>query len=326
MLDAYNRNINYLRISVTDRCNLRCRYCMPEEGVPKLGHGQILSLEEIERLVRVATTVGISKIRLTGGEPLIRRNITGLIANIHKMPEIDDIAVTTNGVLFSAMADELKAAGLNRVNFSLDTMVAEKFQFITRRDIQAEVKKAIFQALDLGLDPVKINTVAIRGFNDDEILDFADLAYCYPLHVRFIEFMPIGDLLFWEKSRLITAEQMQEMIEKKYELTPTKLVKGSGPARYFKLTGGLGTIGFISPMSHKFCSECNRLRMTAEGKLRGCLYDKHEIDLKMVLANKSSDEELRQLFIKAINLKPSEHHMGHGWGKDNQRKMCQLGG
>lgn len=326
MLDTYNRNINYFRISVTDRCNLRCRYCMPEEGISKLQHREILSLEDIVRLVKVSVQVGIRKIRLTGGEPLIRKHIDRLIRCIHEIPEIDDIAITTNGVLFADMARELKAAGLDRVNFSLDTMVPEKFKYISRRDHLAEVKDAIFKALELGLEPVKINTVVIKGFNDDELLDFADLAYNFPLHIRFIEFMPIGDLLFWQEDRMISSEQIKEQIERRYELTPTKLVKGSGPARYFKLTGGRGTIGFITPMSHKFCSECNRLRMTADGKLRGCLYDKREIDLKAALQNKSGDDELKRLFIEAILHKPSEHHMDAGWGKDNLRKMSQIGG
>ncbi|ABC76030.1 molybdenum cofactor biosynthesis protein A [Syntrophus aciditrophicus SB] len=326
MLDTYNRNINYLRISVTDRCNLRCRYCMPEEGISKLDHREILSLEDIVRSVKVAAGVGIRKIRLTGGEPLVRKDIARLIGFISEVPEIDDIAMTTNGVLFADMAEQLKAAGLDRVNFSMDTMVSEKFRYISRRDHLADVRKAIFKALELGLEPVKINTVVIRGFNDDELLDFADLAFDFPLHIRFIEFMPIGDLLFWKKDRMITSEQIKEKIEQRYELTPTKLVKGSGPARYFKLAGGRGTIGFITPMSHKFCSECNRLRMTADGKLRGCLYDKREIDLKKALQSKPSDEDLKQLFIEAILLKPYEHHMDAGWGKDNPRKMSQIGG
>ncbi len=326
ILDSYNRKINYLRISVTDRCNLRCRYCMPEEGISKLEHDKILSLEDIARLVKVGAGIGIRKIRLTGGEPLIRSHIAQLIASIRKIPEIDDIAITTNGVLFCGMAEELKAAGLDRANFSLDTMVAEKFEFITRRNHRTEVKRAIFKALDLGLEPVKINTVVIKGFNDDELLDFAKLAYDFPLHIRFIEFMPIGDVLFWNRDRMISSEEIREKIARRYELTPTKISKGSGPAVYFKLAGGQGTIGFITPMSHKFCSECNRLRLTAEGKLRGCLYDKREIDLKAALEHKSDDEELKKLFIQAISLKPSEHHMNEGWGKDNLRKMSQIGG
>ncbi|MGI5922062.1 MAG: GTP 3',8-cyclase MoaA [Syntrophomonadaceae bacterium] len=326
MLDTHNRDINYLRVSITDRCNLRCRYCMPEEGIGKLEHGEILSFEQIIRLIKVAVEVGIRKVRLTGGEPLVRKNVARLIAGISELPQIDDIAITTNGVLYNRLADELKAAGLDRVNFSLDTMSDEKFKYITRRDELPEVKKAIFKALELQMNPVKINTVVIKGFNDTEILDFAELAYKYPLHIRFIEFMPIGDLLFWKKDRMVNAEQIKAKVEQKYQLTPAKFIKGNGPAKYFSLGGGQGTIGFINPMSNHFCSECNRLRMTSEGKLRGCLYDKRETDLKSALQNNAGDEELRQLFIKAINLKPSEHHMDDGWGKDNQRKMYQIGG
>jgi cyclic pyranopterin phosphate synthase len=326
MFDAYNRNINYLRISITDRCNLRCRYCMPEEGIDKTVHNNILSFENITRLVRVATSVGIRKIRLTGGEPLVRKNITSLVGYISAIDTIDDIAITTNGMLFNDMADDLKAAGLDRVNFSLDTLQAGKFKYITRTGELDRVKKAIDKAMELNLNPVKINTVVIKGFNDDELLQFADLAYSYPLHIRFIEFMPIGDLLYWKKERVMTIAQIKEVISRKYHLESSGQVKGNGPAKYFSIQGGLGSIGFISPMSNHFCSECNRVRMTAEGKLRGCLYDKREIDLHEAIISGASDEELKKLFIKTINLKPSEHHMDQGWGTDNQRKMYQIGG
>lgn len=326
MLDTYCRDINYLRISITDRCNLRCRYCMPAEGIDKTIHGNILSFEDMARLVKVATSVGIRKIRLTGGEPLVRKNVTSLVKYISDINTIDDIAITTNGILFADMADDLKNAGLHRVNFSLDTLQDGKFKYITRIGQLGEVKKAVYKALELGLDPVKINTVVIRGFNDDELINFADLAYAYPLHIRFIEFMPIGDLLYWKKDRIMTAAEMEKVIAGKYDLQPYKMIKGNGPARYYKFEGGEGSIGFISPMSNHFCSECNRIRMTAEGKLRGCLYDKREIDLQEAIKTGASDEDLKKLFIKAINLKPSEHHMDKGWGTDNQRKMYQIGG
>lgn len=326
MLDTFCRDINYLRISVTDRCNLRCRYCMPEEGIDKTIHNNILSFEDMARLVKVATTVGIRKIRLTGGEPLVRKNITGLINFINQIETIDDIAITTNGVLFSDMADDLKTAGLDRVNVSLDTLDDHKFKYITRVGELSEVKKAIYKALDLGLHPVKINTVVIKGFNDDELMRFADLAYSYPLHVRFIEFMPIGDLLYWKKDRVMTVAEIQKVIGEKYQLQPAAMIKGNGPAKYYKVEGGAGSVGFISPMSNHFCSACNRIRMTAEGKLRGCLYDKREIDLQEAINAGASDEDLKKLFIKTINLKPSEHHMDKGWGTDNQRKMYQIGG
>lgn len=326
MVDSHGRNINYLRISITDRCNLRCRYCMPYTGVEKLKHFSILSLEEIARLVRVAAQAGIRKVRLTGGEPLVRRNVAQLIRYIRAVPEIDDISLTTNGTLFMGLAEELKEAGLDRINFSLDSLVQERFEYITRVGQLDTVKKAIDKALNLGLNPVKINTVLIRGFNDDEIMDFADLAYTLPLHVRFIEFMPIGDLQFWNRDNIITSRETKNIIARRYQLIDAKKIKGSGPAKYYNLEGGKGSVGFISPMSNHFCAECNRIRMTAEGKLRGCLYDKRELDLRQAMNYGASDEQLRQLFLETINGKPDKHHMNSGWGADNRRKMYQIGG
>lgn len=326
MVDNHGRNINYLRISITDRCNLRCRYCMPYTGVEKLEHFSILNLEEIARLVRIAAQAGIRKVRLTGGEPLVRRNVAQLIRYIRDIEEIDDISLTTNGTLFGSMAEELKDAGLDRINFSLDSMVADKFHYITRLGRLDTVMSAIDKALRLELHPVKINTVLIRGFNDDEILDFAAMAYERPLHVRFIEFMPIGDLQFWDRGNIISSQETKDIISGRYRLLDAKKIKGSGPARYFNLEGGQGSIGFISPMSNHFCSACNRIRMTAEGKLRGCLYDKREVDLKQAMENGASDEQLRQMFLETISSKPDKHHMNNGWGADNRRKMYQIGG
>lgn len=326
MVDSYGRDINYLRISVTDRCNLRCRYCMPEEGVKNLGHGQILSLEDFARLVRIAGRVGIKKVRLTGGEPLVRKNVVKLIEYINMVPGIDDLAITTNGILFADQAEELKKAGLKRVNFSMDTLEDSKFRYITRRGQLEEVKRAVARALDLDMHPVKINTVIIRGFNDDEVLDFARLAIRYPLHIRFIEFMPVGDLLFWNKERMMSSGEIMDVIGGIYPLYPEKGVIGNGPAKYYHIDGGAGSVGFISPMSNHFCAECNRIRMTADGKLRGCLYDKKEIDLKQALANGATDEDLQQLFLKAIARKPARHNMNQGWGAQNRRKMYQIGG
>jgi cyclic pyranopterin phosphate synthase len=300
---------------------------MPEEGVTNLGHNKILSLEEMARLVKIAVGIGIRKVRLTGGEPLVRRNIAQLIRYISSLPEIDDIAITTNGVLFSAMAAELKDAGLNRANISLDTLDAEKFKYITRRDHFSEVKQAIYRAMEMDMHPVKINTVVMKGFNDDEILDFAELACKYPLHIRFIEFMPIGDLLFFQKDRMLDTGTIKKMIEEKYTLFPgKKQIKGNGPAKYFLLEGGQGSVGFISPMSNHFCGECNRIRMTAEGGLRGCLYDRREVNLRDALTNGASDEEIQELFIRAIKMKPARHNMNSGWGEENKRKMYQIGG
>lgn len=326
MLDSLGREINYLRVSVTDRCNLRCRYCMPEKGVELKPHSEILTLEEIHRIIIVGTGVGIRKVRLTGGEPLIRRNLPRLLQMISSIDLIDDIAITTNGLLFPEMAGELKEAGLHRVNISLDTMKPERYAFITRNGCLTQAVKAIETALVMGFHPVKINTVVIRGINDDEIMDFCRLAYDYCLHVRFIEFMPVGELGFWSKDKVITCDEIKGLIEREYRLIPWKLSRGNGPAKSYRLEGGRGSVGFISPMSNHFCHECNRLRLTADGKLRGCLYDRTEIDLKQVLRQGGSEEEMLQLFIKAINLKPGEHKMGQAsWGTRN-RKMYQIGG
>ncbi len=326
MYDGHGRNINYLRVSVTDRCNLRCQYCMPADGVGSIGHAGILSLEDIAHLIRIGAELGIRKVRLTGGEPLVRKNISQLINYIREIKEIDDIAITTNGLLFAPLADEMKAAGLNRVNFSLDSLIAEKFKYITRTGDLNVVIESIEKALALELHPIKINTVVIKGFNDDEILDFAELAYKYPLHIRFIEFMPIGDLLFWRPERMMSSQEIQHRIEQKYSLEEGVRVEGNGPARYYNVSGGLGSLGFISPMSNHFCANCNRVRLTAEGKLRGCLHDQEETDFSNALNRGASDEELKQLFRQAINAKPNKHHMDTGWGEDNSRKMYQIGG
>ncbi len=326
MKDSYGRDINYLRVSITDRCNLRCRYCMPEEGIDKIEHHRILSLEEISRLIKIASGLGIKKVRLTGGEPLIRRNIVQLVSDIASLPEIDDLALTTNGMLFPNMAEDLKKAGLKRVNFSMDTMSAEKFKYITRGGELEKVKQAIFRALELGMEPVKINTVIINGFNDNEIMDFAQLVYQYPLHIRFIEFMPVGDLFYWKPERVLGVDKIKARIEQEYELYEGTKIEGNGPAKYYHVRRGAGTIGFISPMSNHFCGSCNRIRMTADGSLRGCLYEKSETNLKLALMAGAGDEELKQLFIQTIVKKAPRHQMDSGWGKDNERKMYQIGG
>ena len=326
MLDNMGREINYLRISITDKCNLRCRYCMPMEGVKQLKHEEILSLEEIARLVQIAATIGIRRVRLTGGCPLVRRNICQLIRYIRSVPEIEEISLTTNGILFPQMADDLKAAGLDRVNISLDSLVPERYRYITRIGDHDSVMRAIDRALELDLEPVKINTVVIRGFNDDEILDFASMAYERPLHIRFIEYMPIGDLEFWNASRMMSSDEVKEVIKQQYELIPNGKIIGNGPAQNYSLAGGRGSVGFISPMSNHFCGSCNRLRLTAEGKLRACLYDKKEMDLKLAISNGASDEDLRQMFVRAISQKPQQHNLNGGWGQENQRKMYQIGG
>lgn len=326
MIDTHGRLIDYLRISVTDRCNLRCRYCMPEEGVEDQGHSRMLSLEQIYRLVKVASQAGISKVRLTGGEPLVRRNITTLIEKISNLSGIEDISLTTNGILFPEMASDLKKSGLKRVNISLDTLDDDKYHYITRKGKLNYALQAVYKALELNMDPVKINVVVIKGFNDNEIIDFAKLAYELPVHVRFIEFMPIGDLDFHTRDKVLSIDSVKQVIAQSYKLLDGANIKGDGPAKYLQMEGGKGSLGFISPLSDHFCGECNRIRMTADGKLRGCLYNKSEIDLRLALYNNCNDEQLLTLFRRAILMKPGQHHMLDGWGKDNRRRMYQIGG
>lgn len=326
MLDRYGRKIDYLRISVTDRCNLRCRYCMPETGVEDIGHSHVLSFEQILRVVKIASGMGIRKVRLTGGEPLVRKNIVWLIRQISRIPKIKDIGLTTNGTLFAAMAEELQAAGLTRVNFSLDTLRQETFHYITRRGQLQDVLQAINKALRMGMAPVKINVVVMRGINDREIPEFVQMAYELPLQVRFIEFMPIGNLPFFQPQRLMTVDAMKDIIDKNYDLYLDTASQSSGPAVCYRLRGGRGSIGFISPLSHQFCSGCSRLRLTADGQLRGCLFAKNEISLKMLLQNNASSEIIAALLQKTIWEKPAHHQFSTGWGEDNCRKMYQIGG
>lgn len=326
MIDKLGREINYLRISVTDRCNLRCRYCMPEEGVSLKKHREILSLEDIEYLVGIGSQLGIKKIRITGGEPLIRRNVTDLVSCLARNELIDDIAITTNGLLFSDMAADLKKAGLHRVNISLDTLKADRFRFITRGGDVGLALKGIKKALDEGFHPVKVNTVVIRGFNEDEILDFCRLACEQSVHVRFIEFMPVGEIKYWQRERLVSCHEIRTVIEKRYSLQPGKVSRGNGPAKYFQIEGGKGSVGFISPMSNHFCHECNRLRLTADGRLRACLYNVQETNLKQALEKGLSEDEIKNLFIEVIKNKPERHSMcDRAWGHKD-RKMFEIGG
>ncbi|MBP2636321.1 MAG: moaA 3 [Firmicutes bacterium] len=326
MFDNFARNIEYLRVSVTNKCNLRCKYCMPEEGIADIGHENILSIEEIGRLVRIGARLGIRKVRLTGGEPLVRKNIATLIADIAAIPKISDISITTNGMLFADMAEDLKKAGLKRVNFSLDSLDPDRFKYITSRGILKNVIRSISKAMELDMGPVKINMVVMKGANDHEILDFVELAKKMPLNVRFIEFMPVGDLPFYKTDRVVTVHDIRKIIEQKYELTKNVTIQGNGPAKSYQIRGGLGTIGFISAMSDHFCGECNRIRMTADGKLRSCLFSNNELNMKLALKNNASDDKIAEIFTKAIKEKPNRHHMNEGWGADNKRKMYQIGG
>jgi len=325
-LDAFNRPISYLRVSVTDRCNLRCVYCMPPEGVPWRPHGEVLRYEEVEVVVRAAAQLGISKIRLTGGEPLVRKDLVDLVAMLARIPGIDDLAMTTNGILLARYAEELRAAGLKRVNVSLDTLRPERFRRITRLGKLSDTLEGIAAAKEAGLVPVKINAVVIRGLNDDEVVDFACLTYAPDWHVRFIEVMPLGDNADWAGNGYVPMGEVRERIERELgELIPAKLAVGGGPARYYRLPDARGTIGFITPISEHFCYQCNRLRLTADGKLRPCLLSDYEIDLRGPLRQGATIEEIKRLIIEAVRAKPERHRLPEHVIPQG-RAMSEIGG
>ncbi len=325
LYDSFQRPINYLRISVTDRCNLRCAYCMPIEGIRHLSHWDILSYEEILAVVRAASTLGINKVRITGGEPLVRLGISKLVGMLREIEAIDDIALTTNATLLGRYTAELKRSGLNRVNISLDTLKPERFRVITRsRYDLGDVLEGIEAARSAGLNPVKINVVVMAGINDDEVLDFARKAINEGWHVRFIEFMPtagVGNAAL----HFVPVGKIKKQLESLGELTPCLPHVGNGPARYFQFPHSEGSIGYISPVSEHFCFYCNRLRLTADGKLRCCLLSEEEVDLKQPLRNGATSAELESLIKQAVAKKPLRHQLAEGclpW----DRPMTQVGG
>lgn len=339
MKDRFGRTIDYLRISLTDRCNLRCVYCMPEEGVEARSHDEILSFEEIVRVVEVAAQYGIKHLRLTGGEPLVRKDVPTLVAACKSVEGIEDIALTTNGILLPRFAQELKQAGISRVNISLDTLDTDQYHRITRCGNLSDALAGITAALETGFDPVKINTVVIRNMQQD-LAAFARLTKDRPLHVRFIEYMPLGsscasEIARWDNTEVIPLPEMIETLTnacleaglgapypldstgEKSALAPI----GWGPARYWKLPDSKGTIGFITSVSDHFCASCNRLRLTADGKLRLCLFSDQEIDVRKAL-REGSEAELEKLFEQALQQKPEDH----GWRTGTEREMVQVGG
>ena len=313
MKDKFGRDITYLRISVTDLCNLRCKYCMPESGVESLCHSDILALEEIVEIVKVAAKNGIKKIRLTGGEPLVRRGFINLCKEISKIDEIEDIAITTNGVNLKNMADDLFENKVRRLNFSLDTLVKEKYNDITRRNDFDKTMESLFYAIKKGFK-VKLNVVLIGGFNDDEIENFVKLSNDYDLEVRFIELMQIGETANWSKDKFVSNKIVLEKVPK------LEFDGVSGVAKIYKIKGQKGKIGLISPISCSFCSDCNRIRLTSDGKLKPCLHSKDEINLKGL-----SGEELEEVFKRGIFDKPEKHHLEDG-KSESARDMNKIGG
>ncbi len=323
LTDKFSRIISYVRVSVTDRCNLRCKYCV-DGNFPFVTHDDILRYEEIIRFVRIVESLGISKVRLTGGEPLVRKGITALVREISALEGINDVSLTTNGVFLGDKVEELKQAGLKRVNVSLDSLKKDRFSFITGVDALHQVLGSLEKSVDAGIKPIKINTVIIRGFNDDEILDFADLAHRWGFQVRFIEFMPFGDTSLWDSSRIVTSETIRKIIHERY---PLKLSheRGRGPALNFSMEGGVGKIGFISPLSSHLCATCNRIRLTARGTIRPCLFSETEFDIKTLMRSGMSDEELMEHVRLVVREKP-EKRVDAGVMRKCQRSMRDIGG
>ncbi len=333
MKDAYGRGIDYLRISLTDRCNLRCVYCMPESGVVSLPHESILRLEEFEQAIKCAARLGIKHIRFTGGEPTVRKGLVGLVERTVATPGIESVALTTNATLLPGMAADLKAAGLSRVNISLDTLDADQYRLITRRGNLSDALGGIKAALDCGLSPVKLNTVVVRSLNQD-LLGFAKLTLDEPLHVRFIEYMPVGHDedcggCGWGIDDVVPAEEILQTIDAQasslglghLQAADEGKPDGWGPARYYRLPNAQGTIGVISAISNHFCGSCNRLRLTADGKIKPCLFSDQEYDLRTAL-REGTDEDVRAVFEAALAHKPSGHEHRIG----TKRMMSQVGG
>lgn len=332
MKDGQGRQIDYLRISLTDRCNLRCIYCMPEHGVKSIPHESILTLEEVHKAIECASQLGIKHVRFTGGEPTVRKGLLGLIERTAQTPGIESVALTTNAILLPNMAADLKAAGLSRVNISLDTLDAEQYRFITRRGNLDDALKGVEAALSSGLSPVKLNTVVVRSLNQD-LLSFARLTVDAPLHVRFIEYMPIGSGedcggCGWGLDDVVPAKEIIETINMQAQsiglgsLQPTTATPdGWGPAQYYRLPDAQGTVGIISAISNHFCASCNRLRLTADGKIKPCLFSDTEYDIRSAL-RKGDKEEVLSVFEAALSHKPSGHEHRVG----TRRMMSQVGG
>ena len=319
MKDTFGREINYLRISVTDKCNLRCRYCMPEEGVADLGHENILTFEEIHRVVVAAAKLGITKYRLTGGEPLVRRGIVGLVEQMKQIPGVEKITMTTNGILLPQMAEKLKEAGLDRVNISLDSLRHDRYREITRGGDLNQAIAGINAASKAGLVPIKLNVVMMKGFNDDEILDFVQLTLQHDYEVRFIELMPVGRAENDFTNGYMSSEEIKARLP---QLIPVE--KQEGVAEIYRYRGALGRIGFITPISCNFCSQCNKLRLTADGKLKTCLHSEKEIDLKKAL-REGQPGDLEKVLTEAIKGKEEKHHLGSGQAPIS-RDMNKIGG
>ncbi|HTK07495.1 MAG TPA: GTP 3',8-cyclase MoaA [Ktedonobacteraceae bacterium] len=328
LVDSYGRRIKSMRISVTDKCNFRCTYCMPAEGLPWLKKAEILSYEEIERIARVAVSIGIEQIRLTGGEPLVRRDVPELVRQLRSIEGLHSLSITTNGILLKHQAKLLAEAGLTRINVSLDSLLREKFAQMTRRDQLDHVLEGLAELENYpSIHPIKINAVAMKGFTEEEVLDFARLARQKAYSVRWIEFMPLDADQAWRKEDILTGAEIKQIIEAEYG--PLVPIVGKDPAetaRRYTFSDGKGEVGFINPVSEPFCASCDRIRLTADGQLRTCLFATEETDLRAVLRSDASDEALATSIRQAVWHKELKHYIGDKRFKRANRSMSMIGG
>jgi GTP 3',8-cyclase len=326
LVDGHGRRISDLRVSVTDRCNFRCQYCMPADGLPWLERSEVLTFEEIERIVRVMVGMGIEDLRLTGGEPLVRREFPRLVSMLSPIEGLKDLSLTTNGYLLERDAAALVDAGINRVNVSIDSLQRDRFFQITRRDSLSQVLRGLDAlAQHPEVHPIKVNAVAIRDFTEEEAIPFAEFARSTAFQVRFIEFMPLDGDHKWSRDQVLTGEELRQIIHAVYPLEEQQR-EPSATARVFRFADGKGEIGFINPVSEPFCSDCNRVRITAEGKLRTCLFSLHETDLREPLRSGASDTELEQTIRDAVWRKELKHHVGEPGFRQPPRTMSAIGG
>lgn len=326
LCDSFGRVVSYLRISVTDRCNFRCVYCMPEHGVELAPREEVLSFEEIARVVRVGSTLGLRKVRLTGGEPTVRRDLPQLVAMLRAIPGIEEIAMTTNAARLDELAKPLKDAGLNRVNISLDTLQSSRATQLSRRDLFSKVLCGIDAAIDAGLTPLKFNAVVMRGHNEDELCDLLAFAHSKGGEMRFIEYMPMGTVGFDERDRLVKAEEMRKVLSARFDLVPAQSLDPHDASRSWVCRRSGARAGFISSMSEHFCETCNRMRLTAQGGLRPCLHQDAEVDVRKVLRTSASDDAIAQAFRDAANLKWAGHHMSDFIPLYSLKEMVSIGG
>ncbi|GAC1651627.1 MAG: GTP 3',8-cyclase MoaA [Vulcanimicrobiaceae bacterium] len=326
LADEFHRKITYLRVSVTDKCNLRCVYCMPAQGLPWLAKSDVLSYEEIVEIVRAAAAAGVTGIRLTGGEPLVRRDLHRLVRAIAAVEGIGDIALSTNGLLLSEQLEDLAAAGLTRINVSLDTLREDRFYKIARRTGLDRVLAGIDAAIAAGLQPLKINCVVMRGQNDDEVEAIAQLSMHRQVYVRFIEVMPVIENVAMQNDAYISSDEILALAARAGPLEPVAGPGGNGPARYFAYPGARGAVGVISPLSHDYCDRCNRIRLTADGQLRLCLFGDQHVDLRTPLRSGAGQGDLVALLHGAMAIKPERHHLRLGETSSRMRAFSEIGG